>query len=100
MTDRTLSRIAIGLSVASLGYAAWVHYEGSEVLATRALQRREAELVRELGPRMLAIYRDMVPNSTHVLKTATTLPELLDPLIALMEAVGDTSNPTNQVINK
>lgn len=96
MTDRTLAYVSLGLSALSLGYATWVHYQGSEVLATRALQRRESELVRTLAPRMEAIYRDMLADPNQVPKNPTTLPELLDPLIALMEHVGEPGGHTNR----
>jgi hypothetical protein len=95
MKDRPLIYLSLALSVASLSYAAWVHYQGSEILAMRALRQRETALVRHWAPRMEMVYRDMLADSTQVPKNPTTLEELFDPLVALLEQVGETGSHTN-----
>ena len=101
MKDRTLIYCSLVLSIASLSYAAWVHHQGSEVLAARALRQREAELVRHWAPKMDIIYRDMVADPKKIPKSPTTLEELLDPLVTLMEHIGDPdSGTTNKATAK
>lgn len=89
MKDRTLSYISIAISLSSLAYAAWIHLQGSEVLARRALRQREAELVRSVAPKFVSIYRDMLPNEPVASKPPATLEELIAPLVKLMEGIGD-----------
>ncbi len=101
MKDRTLIYTSLVLSIASLGYAAWVHHQGSEVLAARALRQREAELVRHWAPRLEEAYRGMLTDGTRIPKNPTTLTELLDPLIAVFDQLGDTSGgETNKTTTK
>lgn len=101
MKDRTLIYLSLALSVVSLGYAAWVHHQGSEVLATRALRQRETELVRHLAPKMEIIYRDVVLDPKRIPKNPTTLEELLDPLITVLNQIGDTDGgETNKPTTK
>jgi hypothetical protein len=64
MKERTLTYLSLSLSIISLAYAAWVHHQGSEVLAMRALRQREAELLRHWGPKMAVVYKDMIPDAS------------------------------------
>lgn len=99
MKDRTLIFIAIALSVISMAYSTWVYWQGSDVLATRALKRREKELVQSLAPKFVQIYKDMLPNQPEALKSPTTLEELITPLVKLMEGFGDNpSSKTNSIV--
>ena len=101
MKDRALIFLSLLLSVAALGYAAWVHRQGSEALAARAVRQREAELVRHWTPRMQAVYRDMLGDTSRVPKNPATLEELLDPLLSVMEQIGEpTGTATNKGISR
>lgn len=67
----------------------------------RALRQRETELVRHLAPKMNMIYRDMVADPARIPKSPTTLEELIDPLVTLMNQIGDTdSGHTNKPATK
>ena len=99
MKDRALIYLSLALSGASLGYAAWVHHQGCQALAMRALRQRETELVRHLAPKMDIIYRDMLADPSRIPKSPKTLEELLDPLVTLLDQIGDpdgghTNKPT------
>ena len=90
LKERTLIYISLGICLSSLVYAAWIHSQGSDVLAMRALRLREAEFVRALAPKFAPIYRDMLPNEPVASRPPRTLEELVLPLVKLMEGVGDT----------
>jgi hypothetical protein len=92
MKDRTLIFLSLFLSVLALAYAAWVHHQGSEALAGRALRQREAELVRHWTPRMQTVYRDMLGDPSRLPKNPTTLEELFDPLVSIIEGIGEAGN--------
>jgi hypothetical protein len=96
MKDRILIYVSLILSLTALAYAAWVHHQGSEVLAMQALRRREAELVRHWAPNLNTAYRDMLPDYKAVATNATTLEELLAPLVKMMEQVGSLTDVTNR----
>lgn len=96
MKDRILVYLSLLLGIASFAYAAWVHHQGSEVLATRALRRREAELVRHWAPKMNNAYLDMLTDQKQIPTNATTLEELLDPLVKMIEQVGSVTEVTNR----
>jgi hypothetical protein len=92
--------VSLLLSLGALGYAAWVHQAG-ETLADRALQRREARLVRQWAPRLEIAYRDMLADPAKIPKDPTTLEELLEPLITLVNQVGaDPASGTNKATLK
>jgi hypothetical protein len=98
MKERTLLYLSLTLSIASLGYAAWVHHQGSEVLAMRALEQREAELVRHWAPKITEMYRGLGLESNAYLKPPRTLEELFDPLVVIMNGLGgDSDSGTNTV---
>ncbi len=99
MKDRTLIYISLAISLSSLGYAAWIHSQGSDVLAMRALRQREAELVRSVAPKFASIYRGMLPNEPVASKPPATLEELIAPLVKLMEGIGDVpGSSTNRSV--
>ena len=86
--------LSLALSVAALAYAAWVH-QRAEALADEALRRRETELVRAWAPKFDQVNRDMFPDIQSRPKSPTTLVELLNPLVLLMERVGEQTEGTN-----
>ena len=88
--------LSLGISLCSIGYAAWLH-SNTERLAMNALHQRERELVAELAPQFEDIYRDMFPSKPLKSYQPTTIRELIDPLVLLMESVGDTGGTTNEV---
>jgi hypothetical protein len=92
--DRSLIILSLVLSVSALGYAAWLHHR-ADAFATDAPRHRETELVRAWAPKFDQMYRDMFPDLKSRPQTPTTLAELFDPLIRLMEHVGDVNEPTN-----
>lgn len=94
MKPHPLIYLSLGISLCSIGYAAWLHIN-AEKMAMNALRQRERELVEELAPKFGDIYRDMIPNRPPPVKKPTTFKELLEPLSHLMESVGDTSGTTN-----
>ena len=96
MKPHSISYLALCISLCALGYAAWLHLN-AERLAMNALRQRERELVEELAPQFEVIHRDMLPNKPLPTKKPTTFKELLEPLVILMETVGDTGEPTNSL---
>ena len=96
MKPHPLIYLSLGISLCSIGYAAWLH-SNTERLAMDALHKREREIVEELAPKLGEIYRDMIPNKPVPTKKPTTFKELLEPLAILMESVGDTGGMTNAV---
>ena len=98
MKERTPVYLSLTLSVAALGYAAWVHHQGSEVLAMRALKQREAELVRHWTPKVAEMLAGLGLETNAYLKPPTTLEELFDPVVAVMNGFGGEIPPeTNSV---
>jgi hypothetical protein len=97
MKPHPLTYLSLGISLCSIGYAAWLHVNhlSADRLAMNALRQRERELVEKFAPRMEDVYRDMIPHRKPPNATPTTLEELIDPLIGLMESVGDTGETTN-----
>lgn len=67
----------------------------ADKLAMNALRQRERELVEELAPKFNDIYRDMIPHRKPSTQKPTTIQELLEPLVHLMESVGDPGESTN-----
>lgn len=97
MKERPLIYLSLLLSAASLIYAAWT--QSNAAMAAHAVREREAELVRHWTPRMQAIYRDMLADTSRIPKNPTTLEELFDPLVTLFEQVGEPSS-TNKTMKK
>ena len=58
MKDRILTYVSLAMSVAALGYAAWVHRQ-AESLAEVALRERENRLVKALTPKVQQVYEGM-----------------------------------------
>jgi hypothetical protein len=97
MKDKALVYLSLGLSCVAISYSAWVHYQGSEVLAMRALKQREAELVRHWAPRFEEIYSGLNVERNPPLKPPTTLEELFDPLVEMMNGLAGDEPETNGV---
>ncbi len=99
MKPHPLNYITLCVSLCALGYAAWLHMNhlSADSLAMNALRQRERELVEKFAPRMEDVYRDMIPHRKPPSVTPTTLEELIEPLVHLMESVGDTGGTTNEV---
>ena len=99
MKDRMLVYVSLALSVTSISYSTWLHHQGSEMLAMGALRQREAELVRHWKPKFDSLWEGMGVDPTVIPKDPTTLEDLFDPLVALMNRVGDASGgQTNKTI--
>ena len=96
MNDRRLTCLALCLSVASLGYAAWLHHR-TDYVAELALQKREAAFVSHMAPKLKDMYRDMGAdmgvNENIWSKNPQTLEELFAPVIQIMDKMGGASAP-------
>jgi hypothetical protein len=97
MKDKALVYLSLGLSCVAISYAAWVHHQGSEVLALRALKQREAELVRHWAPKFEEIFSGLNVERNPPLKPPTTLEELFDPLVEMMNGLAGDEPETNGV---
>ncbi len=95
MNEKKLTKLALCLSVASLGYAAWLH-QRTEYFAERALQKRETAFVKHLAPKLMNSYRDMGVKENDWPKNPPTLEELFAPLIANFDRMVDSSVPDPQ----
>jgi hypothetical protein len=97
MKDKALVYLSLGLSCVAISYAAWVHHQGSEVLALRALKQREAELVRHWAPKFEEMFAGLNVELDSTLKPPTTLEELFDPLVEMMNGLAGDEPETNGV---
>ena len=77
--DRLISLVALLVSVASLGYAVWLH-QNIDSIAQAVLRQREAELVHHFAPNVLEAYRGMGIAENELPKSPQTLEELFQPL--------------------
>jgi hypothetical protein len=98
MKDKALVYLSLGLSCVAISYSAWVHHQGSEVLAMRALKQREAELVRHWAPKFEQMFAGLNVELDPALKPPTTLEELFDPVVEMLNRLGQMDEPeTNGV---
>ena len=58
-------------------------------MAKQALQRREAELVTLLAPKVRTVYSDMLGKSNVFLIQPRTLEELFHPMLTIVEEVSE-----------
>jgi len=79
MNSRIISFIALLVSVASLGYAVWLH-QNINSIAQAALRQRETELVHHFEPNVLELYRGLGVAENKLPKSPQTLEELFQPL--------------------
>lgn len=84
MKDKALIYFSLAVSVAALGYAAWIHQHCRQ-MAEQALREREKQFVQSFAPRMAAAYRDM--GVTNMVAKPATLDELFGPLLESMNAL-------------
>jgi hypothetical protein len=89
MNEKKLTRLALCLSVAALGYTAWVHHR-TEHFAELALQQREKVFVSRLTSQLKKAYLDMGVKENSLSKNPQTLEELFKPLIEIMDKLGNT----------
>lgn len=61
----------------------------------RALRQREAELVQHWKPKFDIMYRNMLDDPSLIPKSPTTLEELFDPLVTVMNRLGDTGDASS-----
>ena len=83
MNARIVSFNALLVSMASLGYAIWLH-QNIDAIAQTALRQRESELVHHWTPHMLEIYRGLGIPENKIPKTPQTLEELVQPWVELV----------------
>lgn len=86
MKDRTLSIIAIVLSLTAIAYTTWTRQHSRE-LAIEALKQREKELVEAGAPRFRDLYSDMLQGTAGFDAAKfkpTTLEELVRPILTIV----------------
>lgn len=87
MKDRKLTYLSLLLSIASLGYAAWVHHHADQ-MAVEALRKRETEFVRHYTPNMTQVYSGMSGQTNVYASPPETIEELFHPMIEMMNRLG------------
>ena len=88
--------MSLVVALLAIAYAAWLHSR-VDVLAYEALRRRESELVRHWAPKMAPIYAEMLAGTTRATENPETLEELFEPLVSLIDSLGDMPDPTPRV---
>ncbi len=78
MKDRALVYLSLIVSVAALGYAAWVHRHAQSVAET-ALRERERQFVETLTPKVRQVYQGL--GITNTVDHPTTLEGLFGPYL-------------------
>ncbi len=86
--DRALVYLSLIVSIAALGYAAWIHRH-AEQMAMQALRQRERALVTQFAPKVRTVCLDMLGKTNVFATEPTTLEELVRPLATIMESVGE-----------
>jgi hypothetical protein len=97
MNSRIVSFIALLVSVASLGYAVWLH-QNIDSIAQAALRQREAELVRHFTPNVLETDRGMGIPENKLPKSPQTLEELFQPTFEMITNMGDAQEPAQSSV--
>jgi hypothetical protein len=92
MNSKMISFIALLVSVASLGYAVWLH-QNINSFAQAALRQREAELVRHFAPNILETYRGMGIPDNKLPKSPQTLEEIFQPAFGIITNIANTQEP-------
>lgn len=93
MNNRSLSLASLMVALLAIAYAAWLHSR-VEAMAYEALRRRESELVRHWAPKMEPIYAEMLAGTARTTGNPETLEELFEPLVSLIDSLGDMPDPT------
>jgi len=94
MNSRVVSYIALLVSVASLGYAVWLH-QNINSIAQAVLRQRETELVHHFTPNVLEFYRGLGVAENKLPKSPQTLEELFQPLADGVSNVANTSEESD-----
>jgi len=79
MKDRVLIYIALIFSVASSGYAGWLHHR-TETIVKKAVAQRETEIVKYLAPRLRGFFVGFGIQEGSIPKSPTTIEELFQPV--------------------
>jgi hypothetical protein len=101
MNSRVVSYIALLVSVASFGYAVWLH-QNIDSIAQAALRQRETELVHHWTPHMLEFYRGLGISENKLPKSPQTLEELMQPwadTISKMESDSEESTQSSNTVD-
>lgn len=93
MKDRTLIYLSLLLSLAAIGYAAWVHHRADQ-MAADALRKREMEFVRHYTPKMMQVYAGMGAHTNAFPTAPQTIEELLRPMVDMMNRLGGSEEGT------
>jgi hypothetical protein len=94
MKDKALIYLSLIISIAALGYAAWVDQHAA-LLAEQALQNRELQFVQKFTPKFRDIYQEWA--MTNVVANPTTLDELFSPFLDVMNRMAQ--NPAADETN-
>lgn len=82
--DRKIVVLSLVVSVVALAMAAFTYLQSGN-RAQSLIQQREQQLIRYLLPRVEAIYQDF--NLAFPAEPPTSLEQLLDPMLRLIEPV-------------
>ena len=84
---------SVVISLAALGYAAWLHHR-MDSLAEQALARREAALVAHWAPRLEAIY-DALADPSHGVRPSrpTSFEDVFDVFVTILDALPVSEDP-------
>jgi hypothetical protein len=91
MKDRTLIYLSLLLSLAAIGYAAWIHHRANQ-MAVDALRRREVEFVTHYTPKMTQVYSDMGGHTNVFATPPQTIEELFRPMVDMMNRLGGSED--------
>ena len=86
MNNRLISSLALIVSLASLGYAIWLH-QHTEALVQQALHQREVELVKEFTPAVKEVYEGFGISKSDVPESPNTFEELFKPVQKMSKMV-------------
>ena len=66
----------------------------------RALRKRESELVQHWRPKFESVYEGMGVDVQRVMKSPTSLEELFDPLIRIMNSMDEPSESHTNLVKE
>ncbi len=84
--DRKIAVLSLVVSVVALVMAALTYSQAGN-RARSLIQQREQQLIRHLVPRVEAIYQDF--NLAFPAEPPTSLEQLIDPMLRMIEPVTD-----------
>ena len=91
MKNRILPSIAIVLSLGAIIHSLWLQSDVDRRIKM-AVGEREKELVESAAVRLTPIYRELLSGSAIPAKPPTTIPELIEPLFQIFDALGSPAN--------